>query len=195
MKIFGSPSKNKDSEILQTSLELFRRHGITSVSMDDIASKLRISKKTIYRKFENKEELVEKVIDHLFAKHFRFLEDSDLEKLPIRDRIKKIYNYGIKEMIQFEPVFYIDLNKYYPAAFLKYKVHRKTIIFNKVKTILEEGQINGYIDKDLNVNLFCELNLLNLDRILSESRLSKHHSPEILMKHTVGVNLNGILTP
>ena len=194
MKIFGSPSKNKDPEILQTILELFRSHGISSVSMDDIASKLRISKKTIYRKFENKEELVEKVIDHLFAKHFRYLDDSNLEKLPIRNKIKRIYNYGIKEMVQFEPVFYIDLNKYYPSAFLKYKVHRRTLIFNKIKSMLEEGQIKGEIDKDLNVNLFCELNLLNLDRILSESKLSKHYSPEILMKHTVGVNLNGILT-
>ena len=195
MKIFGSPSKNKDIEILQTALELFRSHGITSVSMDDIASKLRISKKTIYRRFENKEELVEKVIDHLFAKHFNFLKDPDLERLPIRNKIKKIYKYGIREMILFAPVFFIDLNKYYPAAFLKYKVHRRTLIFNKIKSMLEEGQIKGEIDKDLNVNLFCELNLLNLDRILSESKLSKHYSPEILMKHTVGVNLNGILTP
>jgi len=194
MKLFERyEKKNQETAIIETALKLFKRNGIAGVSMDDISSMMKISKKTIYKNFENKESLVEKVVDHLFEKHFRFIESEEINKLNVSEKILGIYNYGINEMLQFRPIFYQDLVKYHTQAFYKYQIHRKKLVFDYIKKILEEAQIEGAIDKSININLFCELNLLELNKILSQSQLAKHFSPEIIANHTVGLSLRGLL--
>ena len=133
-----------------------------------------------------------KVIDYLFDRHSKFFDDLKYEHLTSKEKIKNIYQYGIEEMVQFEPIFYSDLKKYYPQAFNEYKLRRKDLIFFKIKGVLESAQIEGEIAPNLNVNLFCELNLNKLDLILAESNMAKKFTPEILMHHTVGISLNGI---
>src|SRR4051812_4431565 len=54
---------NTKDRIRQKAKELFMRYGIRSVSMDDIATQLGISKKTIYQYFTDKDELVDGVVD------------------------------------------------------------------------------------------------------------------------------------
>ena len=54
-------------KIIQKSTELFLTLGFKSVTMDDIASEMGISKKTIYVHFKNKTKLVEAVTFYLFA--------------------------------------------------------------------------------------------------------------------------------
>src|ERR1017187_1601563 len=49
--------------ILEKATDLFMRYGIRSITMDEIAGQLGISKKTIYQFFTDKDELVEGVVD------------------------------------------------------------------------------------------------------------------------------------
>jgi AcrR family transcriptional regulator len=53
-------------KILETSNELFLNLGFKSVTMDEIAKKMGVSKKTIYKYFENKTELVAALTDYMF---------------------------------------------------------------------------------------------------------------------------------
>lgn len=183
----------REEKILQTALRLFRKKGIAKVSMDDISIALGMSKKTLYVIFSDKGDLVRKIIDDIFQRHFAYIETHDLKEISAPEKIQAIYKYGIKEVIQFEPIFFFDLEKFYPVAYLQYKTYRRKLIFNHIKNILEDAQINGEIDKSINIDLFCELNLLQMDRILYSSSLSKTYAPDILMNHTIGINLKGLL--
>ena len=51
----------KLSSILDRTIELFYEFGIKNLSMDDISRKLKISKKTLYRYVNSKEDLIEKL--------------------------------------------------------------------------------------------------------------------------------------
>ena len=53
-----------DTKIIKGAEGLFLRYGIKSVTMDDVASRLGISKKTLYQVVENKSDLIHKVIQH-----------------------------------------------------------------------------------------------------------------------------------
>ncbi|NTW32950.1 MAG: TetR/AcrR family transcriptional regulator, partial [Bacteroidetes bacterium] len=54
-------------EIIKKVLELYMKFGIKSVSMDDAARELGISKKTLYQYFKDKDELVKKVVAYPFG--------------------------------------------------------------------------------------------------------------------------------
>lgn len=56
---------NMKKTILKTSLELFVKHGFKTVTMDEIANELGISKKTIYLHFRSKDELITKTVDYI----------------------------------------------------------------------------------------------------------------------------------
>ena len=73
-------------DILKTAVELFLTYGFKSVTMDDIANALGMSKKTIYQYFENKTVLVEESVMYLFQTISSGIEDiRDLEKNPIEE--------------------------------------------------------------------------------------------------------------
>ena len=55
-----------NQKIIETATEMFLTHGFKSVTMDEISSKMGISKKTIYHHFENKNDLVEATTLRLF---------------------------------------------------------------------------------------------------------------------------------
>ena len=71
--------QSADKKIIIKTLDLFKKYGVKSVSMDDIASALAVSKKTLYTHFDSKDLLIEKTIFYIFTEHFKKI-DRILEK-------------------------------------------------------------------------------------------------------------------
>ena len=66
-------------EIVDNALKLFMRYGVRSVTMDDIAKELSISKKTIYQHFADKDEIVSKAAEIHLNCEMQIMQD-------VRDR-------------------------------------------------------------------------------------------------------------
>ena len=117
---------NKELEnILVKVGELYHKYGIKSVTMDDVARELGISKKTLYLHVENKNDLVSKVMDY-------FLDYKDTEFLKIlskkQNAIEELLEVGIyiiKAFRDFNPSTEYDLKKYYPVVYSKLQNIRK----------------------------------------------------------------------
>ncbi|MFZ1857244.1 MAG: TetR/AcrR family transcriptional regulator, partial [Chitinophagaceae bacterium] len=74
--------------ILLKAEELFMQYGIRSVSMDDIANNLGMSKKTLYQYFADKDELVEAVVDG----HITLVQGDCINcKIQAKDAIHEIF--------------------------------------------------------------------------------------------------------
>src|SRR5687767_14146599 len=110
--------------ILQEALLLFCQRGIKSVSMDDVATHLGMSKKTIYKWFANKDELVYESLSHRITA----MESNCCQVLDTASNAMEAM-FQLVEMVrglmmQVHPAIFSDLQKYHPQAWKLWKEHK-----------------------------------------------------------------------
>lgn len=99
-------------KILRTSMPMFKRNGIKSVRMDDIANRLSISKRTLYEIYNNKEDLLlecVKLDNDDFAKQ---LQDYAMTAENELDIVVTFFRLKLSELDDISPLFFEELNKY-----------------------------------------------------------------------------------
>lgn len=151
------------SKISCTAFQLFCQRGIKSVSMDDIAQFLSMSKKTIYKWFENKNEIV-------VASTGAYLQDMqqrcEIHFQNSNNAIEELFNMMAmtRELFnQFHPSVFHDLQKYHPEAFKLWMQHRDDYMFVKIKENLERGIAEGLYRKDLDVEVMAKIRLVQVE--------------------------------
>src|SRR5262245_4196633 len=105
--------------ILEKAHELFMRYGVRSVSMDDIAAQLGMSKKTLYHDYTDKEELVDAVLSTVLEKN---RNECFADKQSAENAIHEIFQAFdmMQEMFtNMNPAIVFDLEKYHPAVYKK----------------------------------------------------------------------------
>ncbi|MEI7627757.1 MAG: TetR/AcrR family transcriptional regulator [Bacteroidota bacterium] len=150
--------ETKDRIIAQTH-DLFMRYGIRSVSMDDIAYHLGISKKTIYQFYEDKDALVEGVLDIELNRNF---EDCERNKLNKQNSIHEFFLSmdTMKEMFkQLNPTIIHDIQKYHPKCFRKLNQHKQDFFYNIIKDNLELGIKEGLYRPEINIDILTKFHL------------------------------------
>jgi TetR/AcrR family transcriptional regulator, cholesterol catabolism regulator len=145
--------------ILLKVRELYMKFGIKSITMDDVARELGISKKTLYQYVTDKDDLVGKFIDNeiqlrqeQICKCFREGLNAIEELFEITIFINKI----IKEQ---NPATEHDLKKYYPQHFQKTVKARTEGIFEYILLNLKKGVAEGLYRKDMNMEVIAKLYL------------------------------------
>jgi AcrR family transcriptional regulator len=145
--------------ILQKSHDLFNRYGIRSITMDEIAAQLGISKKTIYQYFADKNELVDAVTQNHLTQNKckceagRKVADSAVHEIFLTmDMVQDM-------MANMNPAIFYDLQKYHPATFAKLTEHRNTFLFKQVKDNLEWGIQDQLYRAEINVDVMTKVRL------------------------------------
>ncbi len=181
------------SELLECSIANFTKFGSKSFTMDELASELGMSKKTIYNYFKNKEDLVSESLEFLIKK---IKNQIDLTLLQHSDPIVKvieIYKIGFDYFKCFKPSFTFGLKKYYPKADEVFEAFRHEIVFGKVYDLLEEAQQKKLINEHVNLKLVCELYFLRIDNVVYKiDNLFDVYSNKELLEHLIIYNLKGI---
>lgn len=146
-------------EILQKAGEMFLKLGYKSVTMDDIAREMAISKKTLYKYFSNKQELVEKstlsihqsclmAIDRITEEGYSPIK----ENLEIKKMFRDMFNN-----IGGSPLF--QLKKYYPKVYEKI-METEVVAFSEcIKNNIKKGVESGFYRKDLNIDVCVDFYL------------------------------------
>lgn len=137
--------------IIEKAGDLFRQYGIKNVSMDEIASSIGISKRTLYENFKGKEDILLSVLSW-FAEKKREAFDSQYTQC---NNVVEVFIKLIEEnenMPECSVKFFEDIQKYYlHAANL---IRRHIEISNiYLRNFLLQGIEEGYIREDLNVNV------------------------------------------
>lgn len=150
--------ETKDRIIGQT-YDLFMRYGIRSVSMDDIAYHLAISKKTIYQYYADKDSLVEGVLDIEIKRNY---EDCESNKQKKENSIHEFFLSmdSMKEMFkQLNPTIVHDIQKYHPKCFKKLHQHKDDFFYNIIKDNLELGIKEGLYRPEINIDVLTKFHL------------------------------------
>lgn len=125
--------------IRQKADELFRRFGIRSVTMDDIATQLGMSKKTIYQYFADKDELVDAVaVDEIHYSQECCLRDTEASSNAIEEifRVMEFVEVMFRNM---NPTMLHDLEKYHPTGYRKFLEHKNKFLYEMIKKNIERG--------------------------------------------------------
>jgi len=149
--------------IIQGGEELFLTAGIKSVTMDDIARHLGMSKKTIYQFFKDKNELVMALVKK------KLQEDED----QMCALISKSGNV-IEEMInmmkcseeifsRINPIVIHDLQKYHPEAWQQFQDFKSEVIVHTLEELLTKGIQQGYIRADIDVKIMARMRVMQVE--------------------------------
>ena len=143
---------NKE-RILEKATDLFMRYGIRSITMDEIAAQLGISKKTIYQFFIDKDAMVEAVMNEEMKRNE---EGCRGFSLTAENAVHEIFLAmdDIQEMLKaLNPQLIHDLEKHHPIAYRRLKQYKYQFLFTMIKENLERGAREDIYRTDLNADL------------------------------------------
>jgi len=139
--------------ILEKATDLFMRYGIRSITMDEIAAQLAISKKTIYQFFTDKDEIVEAVVNQEIHKNE---EECEYFKQNSENALHEIFlavDEMEKMMKSMNPLIMYDLEKHHPKSYKKFRNHKYQYMYSMIKNNLERGIQEENYRSDLNVDI------------------------------------------
>ena len=154
--------EEKVERILAESLRLFKKHGIRSVSMDDVAKELGISKKTLYLHVANKQELVEQVLRYMHDVESNVCIDGDITKMNAIDILLAVSRTVSEQMKGMNPINAFELQKYYPTIFREFVNRKRDHVFEQVKRNFTRGIEEGIYRNDLDIDLVARLYIQKL---------------------------------
>jgi AcrR family transcriptional regulator len=169
------------------------KYGIKSITMDDVARELAISKKTLYQYVNDKEDLVGKFIDNEIARR----QDDICKCFKVGyNAIEELFEISMfmnKMMRRMNSTTEHDLKKYYPAHYEKTLKARREGIYDYILVNLKKGISEGLYRKELNKEVIAKLYLwrsenAHLDELFTvEEFTSIKHFIELLTYHVRGI--------
>ena len=183
-------------QILNTSAELFLNLGFKSVTMDDIAQKMGISKKTIYAHFTTKTKLVEATSHRLMEiinTGINEIKSQNKNPIPELFEIKR-FTMSLLKNEKTSPQF--QLEKFYPRIYGAIKIHQYELMGNCIGQNLERGITEGLYRPTIPVDFISKIYYLIGTGIKNtEIFPPEKNSMNELMERFLEYHLRAIVTP
>lgn len=145
--------KHLKEELLLAISDLFLTYGLRSTSMDDICNHLKISKKTLYQIFENKDDVVEQVMHYRLEKRQQENAPGELSRIsPIRF-LYNLKKHIIKDISTQLPANYFDIKKYHPEVYKRIQAEETEFMEALMEMMLEKGVKEGVLRQDADMKL------------------------------------------
>ncbi len=183
-------------KILEKATELFLNLGFKSVTMDDLANEMGISKKTIYTHYENKIRLVEESALHLFYIISQGIDHiCSLQKNPIEElyEIKKFVMLHLKDE-KSSPQY--QLQKYYPKIHQTVRQKQYEIMQDCVVDNIKRGVTLDIYRENLDIDFVSRIYFSGVTSIKDHALFPSTKFPiTTLMDNYIEYHLRGIVTP
>jgi AcrR family transcriptional regulator len=182
--------------IAEKAYELFNRYGIRSVSMDDIATQLGMSKKTLYQSYADKDELVSAVFSTLLegnkmncCRAEQQSENALHEVFLGFDRVQEMFS-------NMNPSVLFDMEKYHPASFRIFQEYQNGFLYKMITANLERGIKEGLYREGLDIDILTRFRIHSVmvpfdPDVFPNNRSQLVHIEQVLLEHF----LYGITTP
>jgi AcrR family transcriptional regulator len=139
--------------------DLFYRFGVKSITMDDVAKHLSVSKKTLYKYFKDKNDMVFQCCHHDLEKRklaFKEIasraEDAVQELMMMMDHMQTMLG-------SINPNLLFDIRKYHPQAWMTYLEFKDHVMMQSINDNLKRGMMSGLYRADLDVRVLAKLRL------------------------------------
>ena len=177
--------------IINASMMLFKQHGIKQVRMDDVASELGISKKTLYGAFADKEAILLEVVKLTASAFCEAVKLTLLNSTNVLEQIFFLYKRVIEHSREVSPLFFTELMRYSEMEAYFDRMH--TEHFGYVKRWLQQGVEQGLLREDIDYDVFLQQDGFQIDKLLRNPAVRKYPA-EVIYNSVVLVLLRGLAT-
>ena len=165
--------QNIKDKIIRGSDELFMKYGVRSVSMDDIARHLSVSKKTLYQYFVDKDELVTMMLDaYLEGDKKQYEAITAISKNAVEE-LSRISIVLKQKMQELNPSFMYDLQKFHPKAWSLWQEFKIKYILQSMVRNLKQGIEEGYFRPEINPEIIAVARLVMIETTFNDQVFPK----------------------
>lgn len=150
--------------IIEGTIKLFKQYGLRSISMDEIAGSMGMSKKTLYQFVDNKDDLISRSIEYMIDKNACNENEEDNQANAI-DRLINLSKRLIDETMEINPVVLFDLFKYYPSIYRQMFNKKRDLIYADLKDNYNRGLQEGLYRKIDDIELIIKLYIKNMTQL------------------------------
>ena len=182
--------------IIAKAREQFFRYGVKSVTMDDIARELGISKKTIYQHFEDKDAIVHQLMLNEMANDKCEWDELDGSSNNVIEKIVKSMDIIRQAFAEINPSAFFDIKKYHPKTWELFQEHKQNFIMESVRKELLQGIEQGFFRADIKVEILVRMRLEQIEigfdpHLFPPNKFSLIEVELTMLDHYI----RGILTP
>ena len=182
--------------IIAKAREQFFRYGVKSVTMDDIAGELGISKKTIYQHFGDKDAIVHQLMMAEMANDKCEWNDLDGSSNNVIEKIVKSMDIIRKAFAEINPSAFFDIKKYHPKTWQLFQDHKQNFVMDSIRKELLQGIEEGFFRADIKVEILVRMRLEQIEigfdpHLFPPNKFSLIEVELTLLDHYI----RGILTP
>ncbi len=191
-KIYHMEVRNK---IIREAAELFLLNGVKKVKMDNIAKKIKVSKRTIYENFKNKDSLIRATIDLAQKEHIELNNLIVSESDNIIEAVLALLKNGSKMLARINPDYFSDLKRLYPDIWKEKIEQSKVHSFNLILELLKKGKEQGVYRSDIKEEIIA-LILIEQLSMLSDQKFPGHRKfPLVELYENIIINMTrGVAT-
>lgn len=182
--------------ILWKADELFNRYGIRSVSMDDIAAQLGMSKKTLYQYYTDKDELVNAVFTTIMEQNReKCVSDRQHAENPVHE-VFLAFDMISEMFANMNPSVLYDMEKYHPGTYKKFKDYKNVFLYQMIRNNIERGIAAELYRSDIDVDILSRYRIHTImlsfnSEVFPNNRTHLVHIEQQLVEHF----LWGVATP
>ena len=159
--------------IVEVSSKLFMQSGISKVTLDEVATELGMSKKTMYKFFPSKEELL-KIVVHAMMNDLRVRVEAVVNSdRPFAEKASNLLALIGHQISVMSKQFLFDLQRFAPGLWKEIDEFRRERILTNVRKIFIQAQQEGVFRRDLDIELFILVFVSSVQGIVNPQTLSQ----------------------
>ena len=156
-------------EILERASAVYMKYGIKTVTMDDLARELGISKKTIYKYFDDKNDLVRSIIEMKVSMDAAICVNCMQNSENAIDDLFNLSKLVVEHFSNINPAVFYDLRKYHPDAWGVMEKHKWEFVQSMIQENVERGIKENIYRKSLHPEIMSRLYVSSTDAILNSN--------------------------
>ena len=191
-----APLESVSLGILKIARAHFFLHGFRTVTMDDLAVEMGMSKKTLYAHFSSKMELLRAVMRDKFDS-----VEADLERVTSENpddfpaRLQALLSCLRAHTAEIGEPYLRDVRREAPELFALVQERRRELIQRYFGRLLQDGRKAGMIRKDIPAPMMIEMLMGAVDAVINPMKMGElDTSPKAAFHHIVTIFLEGVLT-
>lgn len=179
-------------QVISVAMKAFYKKGVKSVTMDEIAHELTMSKRTLYQLFVDKEALLLACIIEEHRMHAEMMEERMKQTDNVLELLLVDFSVRLKALKNVAPAFFVDVARF-PKVKEKMKNDR---LQHREKAVhfLQGGVNQGLFRADVNFDIIFDLFMNQLDNLSQDAQFERYEPIEIF-KHCVFFYIRGCTTP
>jgi AcrR family transcriptional regulator len=159
--------EEKKKELILAASSIYMKYGIKSMTMDEMARQLGVSKKTLYLYVSDKNDLVGQCLklqqetDQIAIEEIISQTDNAIEQMLLMSK------FIIETLSQVHPSIFFDIAKYHPSAMKMMECHKEEYVCGCIEQNLVNGINQGFYRKNLNAKVISGIYVRMIDIVMS----------------------------